>query len=642
MNAIERLDHWLELLKSEEAAEAELYRQQVLETPLQVRKAQGICWYPVVIRQIELGLGQNLILELERSTASDQPHAFQNCQILALFSLAQPGIQPLTGVATHVRRNQLRLVLKGDELPEWLEEGKLGLDLCYDQTTYREMRRAVEQFKSVRQSPLSRLREILLGNEKPRFLPQRSQPHPKLNPAQNRAVQQVLEAEDLALIHGPPGTGKTTTLIAAIQAVLHQESQVLVTAPSNTATDLLCEKLAAEGIRVVRLGHPARMSEQILPYTLEEQLCQHPNFEVLQALRREARELRTRALRYKRQFGPTERAQRREEIADARQMLAQAQELEQSMVNHVLDRAQAILCTLVGASLEALWKRSFQTIFIDEAAQALLGGSLIPILKGRRVILAGDHCQLPPTVKSPQALAGGFNQTLFELCMAQHPEASTLLETQYRMHEAIMGFSSREFYQDRLQADPAVAGHTLPGCADTPWLDQPLEFLDTAGCGHEEELNPETRSLSNGGEARLLLEHLQALCAQLRQSGTDPEIFSLGIISPYREQVNLLQGLLNEIPGLKNIPGFSIDTVDGFQGQERDILYISLVRSNDRGELGFLKDTRRMNVALTRARKKLVVIGDSATLASHTFYRNFLDYCEALQACRSGWEFFTG
>jgi energy-coupling factor transporter ATP-binding protein EcfA2 len=657
VNSSAQLEHWLQLLRLEEKAEEDLYRSQVLETPLKTRKAQGICWYPVVLKQTDLGLGQKLILELERTSELDQHHLFQNGQILAIFSMAFPQEAPLIGLATHVSRNSLKLVMQRDELPDWLDEGKLGLDLCYDETTYREMRRAVEIFKGIQQGPLLSLREKLFGEAPVRFLAFPFQPLPYLNDSQNRAVSQVLQAQELAMIHGPPGTGKTTTLVAAIQAVLQHEKQVLVSAPSNAATDLLCEKLAESGLPVVRLGHPARMSEKILPYTLDEQLSQHPNFQVLQNLRREARDTRSKALRFKRNFGPAERAQRREEMADVKRMLAMAREMENQMLEHILDRARVILCTLVGASQEIMHKRKFETVFIDEAAQALLGGTLIPILKAKRVILAGDHCQLPPTVKSPQALAGGLNKTLFEICAEAQPEAATLLDTQYRMNQQIMGFSSHEFYQDRLLAHASVAEHTLLGShdpcdepshdprhdlgGDDPWLNRPLEFIDTAGCGHEEELNPESKSTGNPGEAGLLQIHLTQLLVGLQSAGLDLSQLSLGIISPYRQQVNLLKDLLRADPHVLQLGSFSVDTVDGFQGQERDIMYISLVRSNGEGELGFLKDTRRMNVALTRARKKLVVIGDSATLANHRFYHAFQEYCEGLEAWRSGWEFMT-
>jgi len=643
VNSASQLEHWLQMLKLEEKAEEELYRTQVLETPLKTRKAQGICWYPVVLKQTDLGLGQKLILELERTSELDQHHLFQNGQILAIFSQAFPQEAPLTGVATHVSRNSLKLVMQRDELPDWLDEGKLGLDLCYDETTYREMRRAVEIFKGTQQGPLLNLREKLFGEAPVRFLAFPYQPLPHLNDSQNKAVSQVLQAQELAMIHGPPGTGKTTTLVAAIQAVLQHEKQVLVSAPSNAATDLLCEKLAESGLPVVRLGHPARMSEKILPYTLDEQLSQHPNFQVLQNLRREARDTRSKALRFKRNFGPAERAMRREEMAEVKRMLAMAREMENQMLEHILDRAKVILCTLVGASLEIMHKRKFETVFIDEAAQALLGASLIPILKAKRVILAGDHCQLPPTVKSPQAMAGGLNKTLFEICVEAQPEAAILLDTQYRMNQQIMGFSSHEFYQDQLVAHDSVAYHTLLSNDDSEdlWLNRPLEFIDTAGCGHEEELNPESKSTGNPGEAGLLQAHLSQLLAGLQAAGLDLSQLSVGIISPYRQQVNLLKDSLREDPQIKLLGSFSVDTVDGFQGQERDIMYISLVRSNGEGELGFLKDTRRMNVALTRARKKLVVIGDSATLANHRFYHGFQEYCEGLEAWRSGWEFMT-
>jgi ATP-dependent RNA/DNA helicase IGHMBP2 len=639
LNSVAQLDQWLQMLKLEESEEQELYRTQVLETPIKTRKAQGICWYPVVVKQTDLGLGQKLILELERTSDLDKHHQFQNGQILALFSQSDSKSAPLTGVATAVSRNKLRLVMQRDEMPDWIDDGKLGLDLCYDETTYREMRRAVEIFRNSQQGPVLNLREKLFGEAPIQFLAFPFQDLADLNPSQNKAVAQVLQAQELAIIHGPPGTGKTTTLVAAIRAVLQSEKQVLVTAPSNTATDLLCDKLAKQGVAVVRLGHPARMSEHILPYTLDEQLSHHPNFQVLQNLRREARDTRSKALRFKRNFGPAERAQRREEMNDVKRMLAQAREIETAMVEHILNRAAVILCTLVGASMELMHKRKFETVFIDEAAQALLGGTLIPILKAKRVILAGDHCQLPPTVKSLQAQKGGLNRTLFEICAEAQPTASTLLDVQYRMHKEIMGFSNQEFYQDRLKADSSVAEHSLLAAGDDAWLHRPLEFIDTAGCGHEEEINPESRSTGNPGEATLLQTHLENLLTGLKSAGVELKSLNLGIISPYREQVNLIKDQLKGHAGLAELLDYSVDTVDGFQGQERDIIYISLVRSNSDGEIGFLKDTRRMNVALTRARKKLVVIGDGATLANHRFYHAFQEYCEGLNAWRSGWEF---
>lgn len=627
------LQEHLKLLHLEQAQERDLYRAQVQETPLQERRRQGISWYPVVVRNLDIGLGQRPVLELERTMGQNIPHGFESGSVLSLFQLSENGEQTsnVPGVVQQVERNRLKLVLYGEEAPDWIEEGNLGLDPGYDETTHRAMVNAVQQALLLKDGA-ERLREVLLGDSTPRFTPVPPHPAPALNEVQQRAIAHVRAAEDVALVHGPPGTGKTTTLVEAIRQVLIDEPRVLVCAPSNTAVDLLVEKLAQAGVRPLRLGHPARIGSAAEPWALEAQMEQHPMYKVLQELRRDIRETRRQALRFRRNYGPEQRDERRSMLNEATRLRRELRTLEQRMTQDVLHRAQAIVCTLVGAGQELLQRQRFRTVFIDEAAQAIEGACWIAILKAQRVIFAGDHCQLPPTIKSQEAARKGLANTLFEKVMGRRPEAGVMLTRQYRMNEAIMGFSSLQFYRGELEADISVAARVLNPESEEPLVATPLLWVDTAGCGYEETLNPESKSYANPEEAALagrILERLATL---------HPTPATLGVIAPYREQVQALDELVSQLrPKLPEAWEISVDTVDGFQGQERDIMLICMTRSNERSEIGFLGDTRRMNVAITRAKSKLLLIGDSATLGAHPFYRAFLEYVEAHDAWDSAW-----
>jgi superfamily I DNA and/or RNA helicase len=610
------------------------YEQYVVQSPLHERRARGYCWYPLRIHASEIGTGERLYLTLERQAQADGPSVFQVGAAVSFFAQADgKPLGSLPGVIVSLWADRAKVALEAQDLPDWADEGRLGLDLLFDNTTYQEMERALREVAQAERSRLAELREVLLGHQPP-FFQEISSPVclPQLNAVQNEALNKVLAAKDLAIIHGPPGTGKTTTLVATIGLVLKQERQVLVTAPSNAAVDLLSEKLALAGVRVLRLGNPARVGEEVLPYTLDGQLARHPRFKDLKKLRKDADNFRDMAYKYKRNFGPAEREQRRLLFAEARQCLQEATALEQFMVGEILDKAQAITATLVGSAHRLLGKRRFSTVFIDEAAQALEPGCWLPILRADRVVMAGDHQQLPPTVKSQEAARKGLANTLFEKCIARHQgpaRADVMLRRQYRMHADIMGFPNEVFYQGQLEADERVAG----------WLIGPgfpaIEFVDTAGCGFEEQADPESGSLCNVGEADLLVKHLEIFLSGLPAT-VDKGSLSLGIISPYKKQAILLASLLQnkQLP-----PQTDIDTVDSFQGQERDVVYISLVRANENGEIGFLKDTRRMNVAMTRARKRLVVLGDSATIAGHPFYKSFLSYQDSRASYRSAYEY---
>lgn len=620
------------LLSAEQAYEREAFRKLLHETPLNQRVKQGNALYPIQFKALETGLGGRSIVLLEVPEHTDTGQ-FHPGQTVSLFSQSQDPAPQATGVLQRVRHGELELYLSDEEAPEWLEDGKLGLDLYYDEKTYREMFFALQKVEQAKSGALLRLREVLQGEREAKFMPGVAEPErPGLNPAQRAAIQKVLAAEDLALIHGPPGTGKTTTVVAAIDEVLKHEAQVLVCAPSNTAVDLLVRRCAELGHRVVRLGHPARLQADVWPHTLDYQVEHHPQAQVLQQMRKDIAQLRRSAGRFKRKFGAEERAERRAQYAEARSLQQQLREQENQVVEGIFDDARVIACTLVGTSHRLVRKRHFRTVFLDEAGQALEAGAWIPVCRAERIVMAGDHHQLPPTVHNPAASELGIS--LFEKAHQRQPESAQLLNLQYRMHELIMRFPSQYFYDAQLQAHPSVATHVMAPESDDAELNQALLWIDTAGCGFEEEQDAESLSYRNPEEGQMLLDWLlqygQALPAEAR--------ISVGVIAPYRQQVHWLREHQPQWPEQLQV---EIETVDSFQGQERDLICLSLVRSNDRGEIGFLQDIRRTNVAMTRARKKLVMIGDSATLAHHRFYQALLEYTQAESSWRSAWEFMS-
>jgi superfamily I DNA and/or RNA helicase len=641
------LEHVIRLLEIEYQEELHQYQSKILETPVEKRREQGDSWYPVSIDERYFSAEGGIRLVIRRLVALELPNPFSVGQVAALFQNNGSKRPPaLTGVIAHSREHVVHLACPGDELPDWLDESPLGLDWYFDETTFREMRIALQETLKARANRLSELREILLGYRPAYFRNAEGFAHhhtPQLNDSQNAALREALAADDAFVIHGPPGTGKTTTLVEVIRRVVAEEKRSLVVAPSNTAVDLLVERLAEAGLQVVRLGHPVRVSELVRNQTLDARLAASPEYTEVKKLRRDAVDLRARALKHKRNFVKGERG---EQLAEARDLLRYARELEAYALNRILDEAQIIACTPVQVRSQWLEKRLFKTVFIDEAAQMLEPACWLAVSKGQRIIFAGDHWQLPPTVKSKEAAAAGLSETLFEKFFRRQPKvqrverASALLNVQYRMHEAIMQFSNQVFYHGELKAHPTVAQQVLlPNLgADHP-SNHPVEFIDTAGCGHEEVLNEETRSFSNPGEAQVLIEHLRLLLRDI-DLHAEGQPMSIGIISPYKGQKILLHESFHaEIFSQYFKHHVTIDTVDGFQGQERDVIYLSLVRSNASGTIGFLADTRRMNVAMTRARRKLVLIGDSATLGSHGFYSDYLTYIEQLDAYHSAWEY---
>jgi predicted DNA helicase len=455
----------------------------------------------------------------------------------------------------------------------------------------------------------------------------------RLNASQQSAVNTILNANEIAIVHGPPGTGKTTTLVQAIKQMhASDRKQILVTAPSNTAVDLLSEKLATEGLSVLRVGNPARVSERLMALTLDHKMQAHAGMKEMKKLKKQANEFRNMAHKYKRNFGKAERDQRKALFDEARNIMKVVERTEQYIIDDLITRANIITATLVGTNHYTVKHLRYHTVVIDEAGQALEPACWIPILKAEKVVLAGDHFQLPPTIKSEEAAAKGLRLTLLEKNVALHAAAVTLLEVQYRMHQQIMSYSSSVFYRNKLQAHESVAHQLLfPG-------DQPFLFIDTAGCGFDEKASG--TSITNPEEAGFLLNHLTKLLSALRQQAGSDAFPTIAVISPYKQQIEVLKEALLQIPALQSALAYiSVNTIDSFQGQERDIVYISMTRSNSENIIGFLSDVRRMNVAMTRAKKKLVIIGDSSTLGQFPFYSKMIDYANTLGSHVSAWEF---
>ncbi|WP_299286884.1 AAA domain-containing protein [uncultured Mucilaginibacter sp.] len=625
----------LELLRIEKEEDWKTFFKLTESTSAAERRANGLTWYPIAIRGTEPSHGDYLNVEVERTTHPDLAHQFRFGIPAALFSNYDPKKDRVEGVVTFVNGNRLKLNLFVDELPDWSRDGKLGIDLLFDNNSYNEMQSALKLADKLSENPEeNHLIQVLTGeNIHASFTTQISETFPQLNSSQTEAVRKIMAADELAIVHGPPGTGKTTTLVQAIKALIQQNGkQILVVAPSNTAVDLLSEKLDDLGLNVLRTGNPARVSEKLLSLTLDRKTTEHQNYKEIKKLKKQAGEYKNLAHKYKRSFGKAERDQRKALFTEAHKLMKEAGAMEQFITDDLIGKAQVITATLVGANHFTIRNLKFETVVIDEAAQALEPACWIPILKAKKVVLAGDHCQLPPTIKSPEAAAQGFSVTLFEKCIRLHPEAVVLLDEQYRMNEAIMGFPSQVFYQDKLKANLIVAKSVL-----FP-QDAPLTFIDTAGCGFEEK--QEGTSVTNPEEGNFLLKHLAAYVQELKTHLSAENFPTVAVIAPYKEQIRVLKEQMADFETLQAVAkNISINTVDSFQGQERDVVYISMTRSNAKGEIGFLSDIRRMNVAMTRARKKLVVVGDSSTLSKLPFYTDFITYAEQLNAYHSAWEF---
>lgn len=617
----ERFVRWLIL-----EGEAEIERLALRRTKQSESYAEksGDTLTDLVIEDEESGLGGRLLLTLcKRNTSQMLPWNRLRTGSPVILSASDPNVRgSLTGVVSGRSQRTIQVAVN-----EWPTAKNLRLDLSPDEITRKRQLVALKTVEQAR-GRIAQLRRIALGEKQPTFgdLPD-VRFFTELNPSQQQAVQFALSANDFAIIHGPPGTGKTTTVVELILQAVARGERVLACGPSNTSVDNLLDRLVAAKANVVRLGHPARVFKHLRDYTLDAMVEADDLMYRIKNLYREADRLERKAETYTRAAPEpgAKRAQRRE----ARDIRREARDLKRQIADSIMESAD-VLCATTTFDDSILGDREFDLVVIDEACQCTESASWIPILRADRVVLAGDHFQLPPTVISKQAASEGFEVSLLERMINMYgTEINRRLTVQYRMHEQIMKFSSMQFYDDSLVADASVRSHLLndlPGMNVDPLADDPLLFIDTAGKGWEEQMEEEGDSKFNPGEAELVLK----LVDQLVEAGLDEA--EIAVIAPYAAQVRLLRNRCD-------LEDLEIDTVDGFQGREKEAVVISLVRSNDINEIGFLGDTRRMNVAMTRAKRKLIVIGDSATLAGHTFYAAMLDYFEKQGGYKSVWEF---
>lgn len=611
------------MLQKEYEYEKELYRQQTREAGIPKRIQQGVCWFPVKLGADRYNSLNQLTVEVTRTETEETEHSFEYGRPVCFFRISadrQIRYFNFSAVISYVQDNKMVVVLPGPQvLPELVVTGELGVQLYFDDTSYKTMFAALREVAEAKGNRTARLQEVLLG--KAPALRRETGPvrFPWLNVSQEKAVNQVLCAKEVAVVHGPPGTGKTTTLVEAVYETLHRENQVMVSAQSNTAVDWIAEKLVDRGIPVLRIGNPTRVNDKMLAFTYERRFEAHSDYPELWQIRKTIREMTGRL----RKSGREDRERLHNQLTKLR---VRATGLEIRIDTELFTEARVIACTLVGAASRVLERKRFSSLFIDEAAQAIEAACWIAISRADRVILAGDHCQLPPTIKCIEAARGGLGRTLLEKVVLHKPETVSLLKIQYRMHEDIMRFPSRWFYHDKLEAAPEVK---YRGILD---FDTPVSWIDTSELDLQEKAVAEGTGRLNTGEAELLVRELKNYMERIGIRRILEEHIDFGVISPYRAQVHYLRHLLKKEPFFRPCRRLiTVHTVDGFQGQERDVIMISLVRANEKGQIGFLRDLRRMNVAITRARMKLLILGEAVTLTRHPFYRELYEYIGGLR-----------
>lgn len=617
-NPIADLQHQQLLLRMEYEHEKEEFKRQTESMGIARKVKRGLCWYPVSTGRSYYNSLNQLVIDITRTENKEIEHNFEFGRPVCFFRQTYDGkVKYLTSIATVSYADEERMVVAltgAGALLELQDEGSLGVQLYFDETSYRTMFEALEDTIRAKGNRLAELRDTLLGTIKPGFRELYPVRFPWLNSTQETAVNKVLCARDVAIVHGPPGTGKTTTLVEAIYETLHREPQVLVCAQSNTAVDWISEKLVDRGVPVLRIGNPTRVNDKMLSFTYERRFESHPAYPELWGVRKAIREMNKRS--HKGSFDERESARNR-----LSRLRDRATELEILINADLFDSARVIASTLVSSNHRLLNGRRFPTLFIDEAAQALEAACWIAIRKADRVVLAGDHCQLPPTIKCIEAARGGLDKTLMEKVVERKPTAVSLLKMQYRMHEAIMRFPSEWFYHGELEAAPEIR---FRGILD---YDTPMNWIDTSELDFKEEFVGESFGRINKQEADLLLQELEKYINRIGKQRILDEKIDFGLISPYKAQVQYLRGKIKGNSFLRPFRSLiTVNTVDGFQGQERDVVFISLVRANEDGQIGFLNDLRRMNVAITRARMKLVILGDATTLTKHAFYRKLMQF----------------
>ncbi|MFM8369676.1 MAG: IGHMBP2 family helicase, partial [Chloroflexota bacterium] len=625
-----KLAHFLDL--EAEAEKQESLRERTRLSPAEA-ESSGNSLIQLVIREENSGLGGRFLVTFgKRNQTLPLPWTRLGAGSPVLVAEERGGgvsseENAWRGIVSSVRKDSIQVAF--NQLIETeSERPTFRIDRASDEISRARQRQALDTARHATSSHLATLRDVLLGIQKPLFQKVEAiQPfNNKLNTSQIQAIEFALSAEDVAIIHGPPGTGKTTTLVELIRQITKNGGRVLAVASSNLAVDNLLERLIDARENAIRLGHPARVTPELREHTLDLLVEHHPDVKIAQKLTRDAHSLRKQASKFFRiKPDPNYRQSLREE---SKQLLHEANQIEEQVVSSILNGARVVCATATGLDPERLRGNRFDWVIMDEASQSTEPAAWIPLQYAERLVLAGDHCQLPPTVLSNEAARGGFNISMMERILNSTPDGlSKLLSVQYRMHQDIMTFSSDIFYDGHLQADEAVRTALLldlPHVSESPLTTTPIHFIDTAGASYDEEPEPDGESRMNPLEAELVVKKVEELLAYR----VSPE--NIAVISPYSAQVKLLRQKLNH--------GIEIDSVDGFQGREKDVVIVSLVRSNPEGDVGFLADTRRMNVALTRARRKLIVIGDSATITAHPFYEKMVKYFETIGAYHSVWE----
>ena len=641
------------LLQLEYYTEKEAFRKLTEQMGMQRKVKRGDAWFPLQVGKSFYNSLNQIAIEVFRTSDQDIEHNFEFGRPVMFFTLRSSlKYFSFTGTVSYVDGDRMVITVPDSAPLLELQQSTdpIGVQLSFDETSYKLMFEALDRVMKAKNNRLAYLRDLFYSHQKAGRFSFEPMKFPWLNPTQERAVNEVLWAKDVAIVHGPPGTGKTTTLVEAINETLMRESQVLVCAQSNMAVDWISEKLVDRGINVLRIGNPTRVNDKMLGFTYERRFESHADYPQLWAIRKAIRELRKN-----RKKGSENYHQKMDRLK------SRAAEIELRINAELFGEARVIACTLVGSAHHLLEGMKFGTLFIDEAAQALEAACWIPMKRASRVILAGDHCQLPPTVKSIAALRAGLGKTLMERIAENKPEVVTLLKIQYRMNDEIMRFSSDWFYGGKVESAPQIKYRSVLD------YDHPITWIDTGEESEErrvksEEFNSSSDDASEGSEeqensslfthhsslykeqfvdesfgrinkaeAELTLLTLAEYFTKISKRRVLEERIDVGIISPYRAQVQYLKKLIKKYEFFKPYRRLiSVNTVDGFQGQERDVILISLVRSNDEGQIGFLKDLRRMNVAMTRARMKLIILGNKDTMTKHPFYKKLWEYVEAI------------
>lgn len=638
------------LLQLEYYTEKEAFRKLTEQMGMQRKVKRGDAWFPLQVGKSFYNSLNQTAIEVFRTSDQDIEHNFEFGRPVMFFR--SEGSEELkyfsfTGTVSYVDGDRMVVTVPDSAPLLELQQSTdpIGVQLSFDETSYKLMFEALDRVMKAKNNRLAYLRDLFYSHQKAGRFSFEPMKFPWLNPTQEKAVNEVLWAKDVAIVHGPPGTGKTTTLVEAINETLMRESQVLVCAQSNMAVDWISEKLVDRGINVLRIGNPTRVNDKMLGFTYERRFESHPDYPQLWAIRKAIRELRKN-----RKKGSENYHQKMDRLK------SRAAEIELRINAELFGEARVIACTLVGSAHHLLEGMKFGTLFIDEAAQALEAACWIPMRRASRVILAGDHCQLPPTVKSIAALRAGLGKTLMERIAENKPEVVTLLKIQYRMNDEIMRFSSDWFYGGKVESAPQIKYRSVLD------YDHPITWIDTSNeenqitiegedapedsastsssvsaanqnsdLNFKEQFVGESFGRINKAEAELTLLTLAEYFTKIGKQRVLEERIDVGIISPYRAQVQYLKKLIKKYEFFKPYRRLiSVNTVDGFQGQERDVILISLVRSNDEGQIGFLKDLRRMNVAMTRARMKLIILGNKDTMTKHPFYKKLWEYVEAI------------